>query len=44
MIIGMPFEVYSQGKKVAQWQDDHVEFVGEKSHGRFVKRVPLTHL
>ncbi len=43
-VTGMPVEVYSRGKKVAQWQKDHVEFVGEKGHGRFVKRVPLTHL
>ncbi|OQY51583.1 MAG: dihydropyrimidinase [Desulfobacteraceae bacterium 4572_89] len=38
---GMPVEVYVRGKKVSQWKDDHVEFVGEKGYGRFVKRVPL---
>ena len=38
---GMPFEVYVRGKKVSEWKEDHVEFVGEKGYGRFVKRVPL---
>ncbi|MCP3944324.1 MAG: dihydropyrimidinase [Desulfobacteraceae bacterium] len=42
-ITGMPVEVYSRGEKVAQWQNDHVEFIGKKGHGRFVKRVALTH-
>jgi len=40
-VTGMPLEVYVRGKKVSQWKEDHVEFVGEKGYGRFVKRVPL---
>ena len=38
---GMPYAVYSRGKRVAEWQDDHVEFVGEVGRGRFVKREPF---
>lgn len=41
-ITGMPVEVYVRGKKVSEWKDDHVEFVGEKGYGRFVKREPFT--
>ncbi len=41
-VTGMPVEVYSRGKKVSQWQGDHVEFVGEKGYGQFVKRIPFT--
>jgi dihydropyrimidinase len=40
-VTGMPMEVYVRGKKVSQWKEDHVEFVGEKGYGRFVKRIPL---
>ena len=40
-VTGMPAEVYSRGKKVSQWKKDHVEFVGEKGYGKFVKREPL---
>lgn len=40
-VTGMPVEVYVRGKKVSEWKNDHVEFVGEKGYGRFVKRVPL---
>ncbi|MDA3787947.1 MAG: dihydropyrimidinase [Desulfobacula sp.] len=40
-ITGMPVQDYARGKKVSEWKDDHVEFVGEKGYGRFVKRVPL---
>lgn len=40
-VTGMPVEVYSRGKKVSQWKNGQVEFVGEKGHGKFVKRVPL---
>jgi len=40
-VTGMPVEVYVRGKKVSQWKNDHVEFVGEKGYGRFIKRVPL---
>ncbi len=38
---GMPYAVYSRGKRVAEWQEDHVEFVGEVGRGRFVKREPF---
>lgn len=41
-VTGMPVETYVRGKLVSKWQNDHVEFVGEKGYGRFVKRVPLT--
>lgn len=40
-VTGMPVEVYVRGKKVSQWNTDHVEFVGEKGYGRFIKRIPL---
>jgi hypothetical protein len=38
---GMPSLVYSRGQKVAEWQKDHVEFVGTLGHGKFVKRKPF---
>lgn len=38
---GMPWQVYSRGKKVAEWRKDRVHFVGELGHGRFVKREPF---
>ncbi len=38
---GMPYAVYSRGKRVAEWQEDHVEFVGEVGRGRFVNREPF---
>jgi dihydropyrimidinase len=40
-ITGMPRAVYSRGKRVAEWQDNHVEFVGEIGRGRFIKREPF---
>jgi dihydropyrimidinase len=40
-ITGMPYAVYSRGRKVAEWRKDRVQFVGEKGHGRFVKREPF---
>ena len=40
-VTGMPVEVYVRGKKVSEWKNDHVEFVGEKGYGKFVKREPL---
>ncbi len=40
-ITGMPDIVYSRGKRVAQWNGEQMEFVGQAGHGRFVKRVPL---
>ncbi len=41
-VTGMPWAVYSRGKKVAEWKKDRVHFVGEKGHGRFVKREPFS--
>jgi dihydropyrimidinase len=38
---GMPNLVYSRGRKVAEWRDDRVAFVGEIGAGRFVKREPF---
>ena len=38
---GMPDLVYSRGKKVAQWNGEQMEFVGQAGHGRFVKREPF---
>ena len=40
-ITGMPQAVYSRGKRVAEWQNDHVEFVGKIGRGRFIKREPF---
>jgi dihydropyrimidinase len=40
-VTGMPHSVYSRGNKVAEWRDDHVEFVGTVGSGRFVKREPF---
>jgi len=40
-VTGMPSAVYSRGKKVARWNGDQVEFVGEVGRGRFVKREPF---
>ncbi len=39
-ITGMPDLVYSRGKKVARWNGEQMEFVGQAGHGRFVKREP----
>jgi len=38
---GMPFLVYSRGRKVAEWREDHVEFVGKPGCGKFIKREPF---
>jgi dihydropyrimidinase len=38
---GMPYAVYSRGKRVAEWNDGQVAFVGEIGRGRFVKREPF---
>jgi len=38
---GMPSVVYSRGKRVAEWKEDHVKFVGEIGRGRFIKREPF---
>lgn len=40
-ITGMPYMVFSRGKKIAQWSKDHVEFVGKAGAGRFIKRMPF---
>ncbi len=40
-VTGMPSVVYSRGKKVAQWNGDQMEFVGEIGRGQFVKREPF---
>ena len=40
-VTGMPSVVYSRGKKVAQWGEGQMEFVGQVGHGRFVKRNPI---
>ena len=40
-VTGMPMQVYSRGKKVAEWKKDRVQFVGTLGHGRFVKREPF---
>lgn len=40
-VTGMPEQVFSRGKKVAQWNGEQVEFVGEVGRGRFVKREPF---
>ncbi len=40
-ITGMPHLVYSRGKKVARWNGEQMEFVGEVGRGRFVKREPF---
>lgn len=38
---GMPSVVYSRGKRVAEWKQDRVKFVGEIGRGRFIKREPF---
>jgi dihydropyrimidinase len=38
---GMPYAVYSRGKRVAEWNGEQVVFVGEIGRGRFVKREPF---
>lgn len=40
-ITGMPEKVYSRGKKVAEWNGEQVDFVGEVGRGRFIKREPF---
>jgi dihydropyrimidinase len=41
VMTGMPKVVFSRGKRVAEWREDHVQFVGEVGRGRFVKREPF---
>jgi len=38
---GMPDLVYSRGGKVARWNGEQMEFVGEVGRGRFIKREPF---
>ncbi len=40
-VIGMPDIVYSRGRKVAEFKNDGVEFVGEIGGGNFIKREPF---
>jgi dihydropyrimidinase len=40
-VTGMPEKVYSRGKKVAEWNGEQVDFVGDIGRGRFVKREPF---
>jgi dihydropyrimidinase len=40
-ILGMPSLVYSRGLKVAQWNGQQMEFVGQVGRGRFIKREPF---
>jgi dihydropyrimidinase len=40
-ITGMPYMVFSRGKKVAQWNKDRVEFTGKAGAGKFIKRMPF---
>jgi dihydropyrimidinase len=40
-ITGMPYAVYSRGRKVAEWKKDRVQYTGEKGLGQFVKREPF---
>ena len=40
-LTGMPSAVYSRGKKVAQWNGEQMDFVGEVGRGRFIKREPF---
>ncbi len=40
-ITGMPYLVFSRGRKVAQWNKDRVEFTGRIGSGQFVYRAPF---
>lgn len=40
-ITGMPHLVYARGQKVARWNGEQMEFVGQAGRGRFVKREPF---
>jgi len=37
-ITGMPYMVFFRGRKVAQWKNDRVEFVGQVGAGKFIHR------
>ncbi|MDX2448695.1 MAG: dihydropyrimidinase [Desulfobacterales bacterium] len=38
---GMPYAVYSRGKRVAEWNGEQLAFVGKIGRGRFLKREPF---
>jgi dihydropyrimidinase len=38
---GVPYAVYSRGKRVAAWNGEQVAFEGEIGRGQFVKREPF---
>jgi dihydropyrimidinase len=40
-VTGVPEAVFSRGLKVAEWSGGQMNFVGQKGHGRFVKRAPF---
>jgi dihydropyrimidinase len=40
-VTGMPVQVYSRGRKTAEWAKDRMQFVGALGHGKFVKREPF---
>ncbi|HBM15374.1 MAG TPA: dihydropyrimidinase [Lentisphaeria bacterium] len=40
-VTGMPYMVFSRGKKVAQWNKDKVEFLGQAGNGKFIHRKPF---
>ena len=40
-VTGMPEQVFSRGKKVAQWNGEQMDFVGEIGRGQFIKREPF---
>jgi dihydropyrimidinase len=39
-LTGMPWAVYSRGRKVAEWDGKQMQFVGKIGAGKFVKRQP----
>ena len=41
-VTGMPNAVYSRGQKVAQWNGEQMEFVGQVGRGQFIKREPFS--
>lgn len=40
-VTGMPYMVFSRGRKLAQWTNDHVEFIGKAGLGKFIHRKPF---
>ena len=41
-ITGMPWMVFSRGRKVSIWNKDRVEFIGKIGDVKFIKREPST--